>query len=73
MARGPKPNRLGQLVALLSRPEGATSTDIETAFGMKPVSARALVATLRKTAVIKNSKSDNGPTTYRIEPTGEKQ
>lgn len=66
MPQGPKPKRMAQLVKLLKRPEGATSADIEKALGLKPVSARALVARLRKTAVIQNSKSDNGPTTYRI-------
>lgn len=67
MARGPKPNRITKLVALLKRPEGATSEQIEKALGLKPTSARSLVTRARRTAVIRNYKVDNKPTVYRIE------
>lgn len=60
-------NRLGDIVALLKRPGGATSADIELALGLRPVSARALVTRLRRTATVTTTRSGKGPTVYRIE------
>ena len=58
--------RMQQLEALLKRPQGITSEGIEKAFGFKPVSARALVAKIRKFHNVEGRRDNNGVTTYRL-------
>ncbi|PSL14820.1 uncharacterized protein DUF3489 [Shimia abyssi] len=61
-----KPKRQEQLSKLLNRKSGATISQIQTAFGWQPHTARAALSTLRKAGTaIERSDTDKG-SVYRI-------
>jgi hypothetical protein len=61
------PNKTEQLIAMMKRPGGATSAEMEAAVGWQPHSVRGLLGTLRKagTAII-STKNGKDPTYYQI-------
>ncbi len=63
----PKPSKKARLEAMLSRPRGATQSQLEKALGWQPHSVRAAISQLRKGgADVLLDRSGKTPT-YRID------
>lgn len=63
----PDAKKTDTFVAMLKRPEGATSKALEEAMGWKPHSVRGLLGTLRKRGVVVvSTKVKGSPTVYSI-------
>lgn len=72
------PTKTDQLIAMMKRPGGATSAEMEAAVGWQPHSVRGLLGTLRQKKVpIISKKEGKEPTYYQIKaeeapaPTGD--
>jgi hypothetical protein len=66
------PNKTEQLIAMMKRPGGATSGEMEKAVGWQPHSVRGLLGTLRKKGVhIESRKVEKEPTYYTIKADAE--
>ena len=62
-----RPTKAEAILAMLKRPEGATSKQIEDATGWQPHSVRGFLGTLRKNGTeVTSTKEPKQPTIYRI-------
>ncbi|WP_088652889.1 DUF3489 domain-containing protein [Marinibacterium profundimaris] len=71
----PKQTKMGRVMALLQRPEGASLAAICKATGWQAHSARAALSTLRKkgNAIERRWPETDGPTTYHLVADRERQ
>lgn len=66
VALGEVTGRKAEVIALMKRPEGVTTEQIETATGMKVHSARALISGIAKIETVSKSKDGGEATVYSI-------